>query len=198
MTKNSPVYNEPLLKRRNDWSPKLQQIGGMHPIIKARLELEKTLRMCGNDPEKPLKIKKTHVKVLLAMLSETDSPLSASLRARSAGIVGFMKIKEAAKILREMALKDDDIQTRLNAISSFIRISGYATKRDVQQLVKNNNKHIRVVTYIAAMRSSDKRLVEATELLYKKESDEDVRYMVTRRVPKLQSESTAKDNDSKS
>jgi hypothetical protein len=188
--KKSPIYNEPIPRHRGDRIPKLRRIGRLDPIVRIRLELENTLRVCGNSSERPLKLGKMHIPVLMAMLSETDSPLSASLRARTAGVVGFMKIKEAAPALTRIALNEDEnIQTRLNAIGSFIKIRGYAAMKDVNLLVQDKNKLVRVATYLAAMKSDDLRLAEAAEILYKKESDKGVRYMVTRRIPKLKSES---------
>jgi hypothetical protein len=65
-------------------------------------------------------------------------------------------------------------------------------------LVKNSNKLVRVSAYIAGLKSTDLRLSQATETLYRKESDESVRYMVRRRLPKLQSESTTESDTRKS
>jgi HEAT repeat protein len=190
MIEKSPIYNEPVRKHRGDRIPKLGRIGRLDPIVRTRFELENALRACGNSPGRPLKLGKMHVTVLLAMLSETDSPLSASLRARTVGVVGFMKIKEAAPVLTRMALnEEEDMQTRLNAIGSFIQIRRYAAIKDIGLLVQDKNKLVRVATYLAAMKSYDLRLAEAAEKLYKKESDKSVRYMVTRRIPKLKSES---------
>ena len=55
-----------------------------------------------------------------------------------------------------MALnEEEDIQTRLNAIGSFIQIRGYAAIKDIDLLVQDKNKLVRLVTYLAAMKSRD-------------------------------------------
>ncbi|HYN24868.1 MAG TPA: hypothetical protein VES69_07470 [Pyrinomonadaceae bacterium] len=103
--------------------PKVRRaaIRSLSPVVRARIQLEASLRVCGVDPApKVTKFTAVHRRVLLAMLSKVDSPVSASLRARAADVTGTLRIREAAPVLRRMALDEqEDLQTRLNSVCSY-------------------------------------------------------------------------------
>ena len=97
--KDVAKYNEPGKSSRGDRVPKLVQISAraLEPVVRARLEVENTLRVCGNERAPAFRFTARHQQALVAMLRETDSPVSASLRARAAAAVGPLKIAKAAR-----------------------------------------------------------------------------------------------------
>ena len=86
-TKSSAYYNEPTAAPKGDSIPKLKPIDKkkLGNLVNTRLELESNLRVCGLDKSKgTIKTTSAYRKVLMSMLAELDSPLSASLRSRVA------------------------------------------------------------------------------------------------------------------
>ena len=131
-----------------------------------------------------------HAKVYMAMVLESDSPLSASLRAQAAGVVGHLKISEAKPILKTMAMDErEDLRTRLNAIGSYIQLSGFAAASEVRQLFQDNNVLVRSFSYMVSMKSPDSQLAALAERQFNDEKDPRVRSMVTRKFPMRNTES---------
>ena len=115
-----PVYNEPVIRRSRDVVPRLRgvSLARIESPVRIRLTLEQNLRVCGlakpSRRRMPLNAQ-TH-RVVLAMLSEADSPLSASLRARAAVLAGALNIKAAAPVLGRIAADEtEDLATRIGA-----------------------------------------------------------------------------------
>jgi hypothetical protein len=184
--KPTAIYNEPLSSPRGDLTPKTASIKRIDKMVKARLELERHLRICGNPPTRPFRLTAAHSRVLLAMLSENDSPMSASLRARAAGVAGEVKLRRAAPILAQMALDEkEDLQTRINAAGSYISFGGHAGSAATSRLLRVKDTLVRAAAYVAAMKVADTRLVALAERQFKRERNRRVQAMVTRRIPRV-------------
>jgi hypothetical protein len=192
------VYNEPVVARHGDRlpSPATVPVARLSAVVKARLELERHLRVCGNRPlGPPFHFTVTHARVLIRMLSELDSPLSAGLRARAAGVVGALRLERAVPLLRRIAIdEDDDIQTRLNAASSLILLRPRGIAGDVAKLLESTDARLRATVYVAAVTSDDPRLRTLAEERYAKEKDRTVLRHVALRAPWLQSVSQTRDD----
>ena len=186
------------MARRGDRlpSPATVPVARLSAVVKARLELERHLRVCANGPLGPqFRFTVTHARVLIQMLSELDSPLSAALRARAAGVVGALRLERAVPLLRRIALDEkDDIQTRLNAVTSLILLHPRGIARDVAKLLESTDAHLRATVYVAAVRSDDARLRKLAEERYAKEKDRTVLRHVALRAPWLQSVSQTRDD----
>jgi hypothetical protein len=194
----SPVYNESVVMPRGDRVPAGIDVAKVKlgRTIRVRFELERLLRQCANQPvDKPIRLTDLHVKVLLAMLTEHDSPLSASLRAAAAGLVGAAGITEAAPLLRRMALDDaEDPLTRANAADSFIRLGGRVASADVTRLLDKGSPRIQAAVCIAALESGNDRLVALAESWYSKRDHDAVSERVQRRVPRLRNRDKTADD----
>jgi hypothetical protein len=192
------VYNEPSTRPRGDRVPKAQPFAParLGRLVRARLELERELRICANRPaSKPLRFTDAHAQVLLAMLTELDSPKSASLRARAAAAVGPMGLTKAAPTLRKMALdQQEDEQTRLNAAASYVMLRKRAAADDVSAMLESEEPLMRTTVYVSALRSGDSRLIDLAEARYQEEDDPSVRRQVARRVPTLVAEAQTRDD----
>jgi hypothetical protein len=186
--KPSTYYNEPRTARRGDRVPKLARTvtRGLDRVVRARLEIEGALRVCGNEREPTFGLRAVHVQVLVAMLSEADSPLSASLRARAAAAAGPLKLSKAAPALRAIALnEDEDLLTRLNAAGSYVQIRGRRAAADVKTLLRpSQDPMVRASVYVAALKAGD-TLAEVAERRFRTELDSRVKAYVARRVPRL-------------
>jgi hypothetical protein len=201
--KPTKFYNEPTVKRGRDVTPRFPRLvtRSLGAIVRARLELEHHLRVCGLDnSEKAIAFTPRHQRVLLAMLVEADSPLSSSLRARAAGVAGALRLAAAGPLLRRLALdENEDLQTRLNAVYSYIWIRGNSAIKDFRKLFQSKEILVRTSAYLAALQSKAPRVVTAAEEHLKKERNPTVRGMITRRVPRLQRiDMTKADNKSTS
>lgn len=183
------VYNEPAVARRGDRLPTTAPvlIDRLSAVVRARLDLERQLRTCGNRPiGQSFHFTATHARVLIQMLSELDSPLSADLRARAAGVVGPLRLERAVPILRRIALdEDDDLQTRLNAANSLILLHPRNIAGDVQKLLESKEPLLRATVYVATVRSVDPRLRKLAEERYANETNRSVRRHVALRAPWL-------------
>ncbi|ODR19237.1 hypothetical protein BHQ19_25025 [Mycolicibacterium porcinum] len=126
------------------------------------------------------------VRVLLSMLTEADSPLSANLRATVAEILGAAGIVGAAAQLREIALDEaEGLQTRLNAAKSFIRLGGRIRSADVTRLLESDSPVLRAAVCVAALESDNDRLFALAQSWFHKVGDDEVRRYVQHRVPRL-------------
>src|SRR5437016_2643052 len=136
----SKLYNEPLEVVWRDVVPASAKVRPerLGAAVQARIQLESELRVCGLEPQDRLKrpqFTPVHLRVLVRMLSETDSPLSASLRAAAAATAGPLKLAEAAPVLRSMAVNEkEDRRTRIHAIDSYISLAGKGTARDLSAI----------------------------------------------------------------
>ena len=187
--KSLTYFNEPRKSSRGDRVPKLAPIStrALSPVVRARLEIERTLRVCGNDRSPALRFRAAHEHSLVAMLREADSPMSASLRARAAAAVGPLQLARAAPVLRTMAMnEDEDLQTRINAVDSYLRIRGRRAGGELAALLRAKHALVRATTYVAALKS-EPALAGAAAKHFKTERDARVKAYVLRRVPALQS-----------
>jgi hypothetical protein len=189
-TKSVAHYNEPRRSSRADRVPKLAQIQTrvLSPIVRARLEMERTLRICGNDQTPALRFSAAHKQSLIAMLREADSPKSASLRARAAAAVGPLKLARAASPLRAMVMNDEeDLQTRINAVSSYVLIRGRRAAGELSTLLRAKHPLVRATIYINALRS-ERALADVAARRFKSERDTRLKAYVLRRLPALQAQ----------
>jgi hypothetical protein len=189
--KDVAKYNEPGKPSRGDRVPKLAQISAraLGPVVRARLELERTLRVCGNERAPAFRFSAAHYQALVAMLREADSPLSASLRAHAAAAAGPLKIAKAAPLLRAMALDDEeDLLTRLNAAGSFLRIRGRRAAGELTALLRVKHPLVRATLYVAAL-NAEPALAGAAARRFKSERDARIKGYVLRRVPSLRTRS---------
>jgi HEAT repeat protein len=143
--------------------------------------------VCGVGPQsESLKFTTVHAAVLLVMLQEFDSPLAARLRAQAAGWAGSFELKEAIPILRELILdEDDDLQTRLNAIPSYIGMMGDQAYDVLDQLLTSDHPTIRTSVYAEAL-SDRRRKIAGLALARLKTETPQVYAAVLRRAPLLQ------------
>jgi hypothetical protein len=184
-------YNEPGKPSRADRVPKVARISGraLGPTVRARLELERTLRVCGNDRSPAIRYSDAHRQALVAMLREADSPLSASLRAHAAGAAGPLKISKAAPLLRAMALADEeDLLTRLNAAASYLRIRGRRAAGELTSLLRVKHPLVRAALYVTAL-NAEPALASAAARRFKSERDARIKGYVLRRVPSVRRDS---------
>jgi hypothetical protein len=185
-----PIYNEPLKSFDRDVVPRFSEVvvSRLDRFVQARIELENSMFLCGIDPPSfSPDFTELHAEVLLKMLIEFDSPPSVRWRAQSAIWAGNYKIKEAIPILREMVLdEDDDLQTRLNAIPSFVEMTGDEAYNVIERLLQNDNPTIRIATYRAALRDRESRIAGLALEQLKREEDRSVFAAVVRRSAVLQ------------
>lgn len=182
------VYNEPRKSSRSDRVPKLAHISAraLGPIVRARLEIEHMLRLCGNDRSPALRFRAAHQQALVAMLREADSPMSASLRAHAAAAAGPLRLVKALPVLRAMALDDEeDLLTRVNAAGSYVQIRGRRAVEELAALLRARHPLVRATIYVAALKS-EPALADAAARRFKTERDARLKAYVLRRVPALQ------------
>jgi hypothetical protein len=188
-------YNEPLDVAWKDISP---AAGRLRPerlgaAVQARIELESALRVCGVEPQGrlgTLQFTPVHRRVLVRMLSENDSPLSASLRASAAAAAGPLKLAEAAPVLRSMAVDEkEDRRTRLNAIESYVSLGGAGASRDLSAILRSRDPLARATALVAALRTDSPQLTRIAHAHLEKEKDEGIRLLVSRRVSGLNMDS---------
>jgi HEAT repeat protein len=195
-----PVYNEPLRARHGDVVPERLPISPkqLDVTVRARLELERNLRLCGLSKATPSTVPAARVRgIVLAMLDEIDSPLSASLRARAAALAGPLGIKKAATTLRRMALDEaDDLATRLAAVQSYTHLAGAGAVSVLPKILTSKTWQVRAAAYTAAMNSASPALRAAGAKRFKVERNTMVRAHVARFVSSVREESaTAKDGE---
>jgi HEAT repeat protein len=159
----------------------------LNEYVRARIELERRMLVCGVGPQaESLKFTTAHAAVLLVMLQEFDSPLAARLRTQAASWAGSFELKEAIPILRELILdEDDDLQTRLNAIPSYIGMMGDRACDVLDQLLNSDHPAIRTAVYAEAL-SDRRRKIAGLALARIKTESPQVYAAVLRRAPLLQ------------
>ena len=164
----------------------------LSPMVRTRLEVEQALSQCGNDDRsKAFHFTTARRTVLLAMLREQDSPLSASLRADAAMVAGALDDRRFVRPLRTLALDArEDLETRLNAIGSYLRLAGARAARDLPALFAAKNPTVRRAAYLGAFNSSAPQCVAVAEKRFVRETDTRVRSAVVRRIPSLQGGTT--------
>lgn len=187
----SKHYNEPV---EATWKDVVPPSARLRPerfgaALQARMELESQLRVCGADPQSrrtTIQFTPVHRKVLVLMLSESDSPLSASLRAAAAATAGPLKLAEAGPVLRSMAVdENEDRKTRLYAIESYISLAGAGTARDLSTILRSRDPMARTTALVAAFRTASAQLIRAAYAHLQKEKDAGVKTIVQRRVSAL-------------
>lgn len=191
------IYNEPLQKPTSDVVPKSEVAAAdyFNRYVRARLELERRLLVCGVDPNlKSLEFTEAHAEVLLIMLQELDSPYAARLRTQAATWAGPYELKGAATVLRKIALDaNDDLQTRLNAIASYIGMVGDEACEVIEELLTSTDLTVRTTVYVVALRHRGSKIAELALERLKSEKNPRVRTAVSRRSPVLQERSSTKD-----
>jgi HEAT repeat protein len=190
----SKLYNEPLEVAWRDVAPAAARIRPerLGAAVQARMDLESGLRVCGVEPQArlgTLQFTSVHRRVLVRMLSETDSPLSASLRAAAAAAAGPLKLTEAAPVLRKMAVDEkEDRRTRLHAIESYISLGGASAARDLAAILRSRDPLARSSALVAALRTDAPPLVKIARAHLQREKDAGIRALVSRRVSGLNME----------
>jgi hypothetical protein len=117
------------------------------------------------------------------MLSEIDSPLSASLRAAAAAVAGPLKLTEATPLLRSMAVDEkEDRRTRLHAIESYISLGGASAARDLRIILRSRDPLAKSSALVAALRTGEPDLTKVAHAHLQRERNAGVRTLVSRRV----------------
>jgi hypothetical protein len=185
-----PIYNETLKSFSRDIVPRFSEVvvSRLNPLVLARIELEHNMFVCGVEPRpRGLKLNGTHFKVLLEMLEEFDSPSSVRLRAQAAAAAGNYEIRATIPILRKIVLdEDDDLQTRLNAILSFVKMVGDEAYDIIEKVLASPNPSLRMVAYRVALQDPESRIAGLALKRLKKEEDRSVYAAVIRRAAVLQ------------
>lgn len=188
------VLNEPAIKRPGDMVPALKRVrvAGLGLIIGTRLRLESDLRVCGlAKPGRSRPLTSAGRKVLLAMLREKDSPLSASLRMRATAHLGPAGVKAAAPLLRRIALDEsDDLATRLGAVSSYFQLAQDQGVATFLTLVRSPLPLIRAASMAEAVNSRSRRLRDTGQSALAAERNDQVKAYVRYRVKMLRGEKT--------
>jgi len=190
----SKLYNEPLEAAWRDVVPAAAKVRPerLGAAVQARIELESGLRVCGVEPQSrlgTLQFTPVHRRVLVRMLSETDSPLSASLRAAAAAAAGPLKLTEAAPVLRSMAVDEkEDRRTRLHAIESYISLGAASAARDLGAILRSRDPLARSSALVAALRTDAPHLTKIAHAHLQREKDAGIRALVSRRVSGLNME----------
>ena len=192
-------YNEPLKAPRGDAVPKLTPVRTvtLRATVRTRLTLEKELRVCGLAPPGPsIQVTASMRKILVSMLAEVDSPLSASLRARAAGAAGKLGIKEATSALRRIALDEaEDLSTRVGAVSSYLQLKGAAAARDLDTLLGSKSWQVRASAYAQVLKDPSWELRSIGEARFKRERNARVKGYVARRVYSVRAEGSTADDE---
>jgi hypothetical protein len=185
-----PVYNEPLKEFTGDIVPEFDKVvvPRLDWFVRARLELERKMLVCGVDPRpESLEFTEAHAAVLLVMLHEFDSPFSARLRPQAAIWAGAYKLKEAAPVLHQIMLDDeDDFVTRLNALNSYVGLVGDEAYEVIDKFLASPNPAIRSAAYRVALEERNSRIAELARVRYETEEDQIVRAEVLRHSALLQ------------
>jgi len=184
MIDDNAYYNEPL-PASDDVVPVVEpvELDELPPTVRTRLVLERELRVCGlGEPTPPRTFTAIERGVLLKMLAEKDSPLSASLRMRAAGVAGRAGLHDATSDLRRMALDEtEDRATRCAAVGSYIRLVGDDSRRVIQRLMASRDPAIRRATVISTINHAPGLERLATTYL-QQEADPALRRAILRRV----------------
>jgi hypothetical protein len=192
--KHGLILNEPAPKRPGDLIPVLGRTkrAALGTLVKARLTLEADLRACGlSKPTRSQAPTAGIRKVLLAMLTETDSPFSASLRMRAAERLGPMGARIAIPQLRKIAFdEDDDLATRLGALRSYLRLAGDGGATTLRSLFQSRTPQIRTAAYVESMTGDVNRLKTIAEQHFAAERNHRVRLSVRQRVEAIRSQSS--------
>ena len=191
-------YNEPLKAPRGDVIPKLTAVkaANLNATVKSRLTLEKDLRRCGlGAPGPSIKVTAAVRKILISMLTEIDSPFSASLRASAARAVGQLGIKEATGTVRRIALDEtEDLLTRVGAVGSYLRLKGLAAAKDLNTLLGSKAWQVRASAYTEILNNPSLELRSIGEERFKRERNSKVKAYVARRVYAVRAEGSTTDD----
>jgi hypothetical protein len=193
-------YNEPLKAPRGDYVPRLAatKVRTLNATVRTRLALERELRLCGlTKPESSALMTAAARQVLVTMLREVDSPLSASLRARAAAMAGKLGLKRAAGVLRRIALDEgEDLATRFGAVTSYLEIAGAVATADLETLLASRCWQVRATAFAYALGNPSERLRAIGERRWKRERNGRVKQYVARRLNTVRvTGSTAEDSD---
>jgi hypothetical protein len=187
-------YNEPLAPSRSDVVPRMQRlrVKNLSSSVRTRMEVERDLSRCGNDERaKTFPYTLARRTALFAILLENDSPLSAWLRADAAAVAGGLGDRRFVGPLRQMALDEhEDLETRLNAISSYLQLAPGRAVTDLEKLLASKSALIRRTAYLNAFRSKVPQFVSVAEERFRHERDSSVRSVVSRKISTLQSDTT--------
>lgn len=187
------IYNEPTIKRPGDIVPALAAVNikALGPTVGARLILERELRICGlAKAGRPIQPTTVIRRVLLAMLGETDSPLSASLRLRAAAVAGRFTVRSAVSRLRRIALdEDEDLSTRLAAVGSYLELARNGASV-LRMLLRSRYWQIRACAYVSAMTAGTSTLRAIAQKRLPNERNDQVRSYVARCVDSVRTENS--------
>jgi hypothetical protein len=187
-------YNEPLAAFKGDVVPRMRRLRAkdFSSRVQTRLEVEQDLSRCGNDERsKPFVYTTARRTALLAILAENDSPLSASLRADAALVAGALADKRFVTPLRKLALDEhEDLETRLNAIGSYLQLAGTRAATDLEKLLASRSAIVRRTAYLGAFHSKVPEFVAVAEKRFQREKNARVKSAVSRKIPALQADTT--------
>jgi hypothetical protein len=192
--KTAGKYNEPLTAFKGDVVPRMRRLRArdFSSMVRTRLEVEQDLSRCGNDERSKTFVYTTaRRRALLAILAENDSPLSASLRADAALVAGALADKKFITPLRKLALDEhEDLETRLNAIGSYLQLAGARAATDLEKLLASKSAIVRRTAYLGAFGSKAPQFVAVAEKRFQREKNARVRSVVSRKIPALQMNTT--------
>jgi hypothetical protein len=194
-----PIYNEPLKEYKDDIVPEFRPVvvHRLEWFVRARIELERRMLVCGVDPRpESLEFTEAHAAVLLVMLQESDSPTAARLRAQAAAWTGGYQLKEAAPILREIVLdENDDLQTRMNAIPAYVDMVGDEAYDVIDTVLASPIVAIRVAAYRVALADRRRKIAELALARLETETSRQVRAEVLRHAALLQERNTTNETE---
>jgi hypothetical protein len=192
--KSAAKYNEPLVISKGDYVPRVSKVKvkQLSATVRARLEVEIELSRCGNEEsDAAFRFNAVRRKALLAILAESDSPLSASLRADAASVAGGIKDKKIQSAVRKIALDEkEDLETRLNAVSSFINLAGSEASKDIDLILSSKDLQVRRTGYVSALRSRVPEHVAVASEKFKQQRNNRIKNIITRKIPTFQGDTT--------
>jgi hypothetical protein len=172
------IYNEPLIDRKGDLVPQFAkvEINNLPELVRARLEIENNAMFCPlGGHTRDIIWTNAHRQIVRIMLAESDSPFSSRLRANAAGLAGSLGIIELAPALKKMGLNEiEDVNTRINSISSLVKLAETDSSVDVQPIFRTGDSSIRLFAYRATMNSSNKKINDLGRKLFAKETNKTI------------------------
>jgi hypothetical protein len=196
-----PVYNEPTPVRTRDIVPKTPRIATqrLNATVRTRLTLERRLRrVCGLAKPGPSIVANAQIRrLMLTMLDEADSPMSASLRARVAEIAGALGVTQGApKLGRIAANEDEDLATRLGAVQSYFTLTEGRASAVLHKVLASKVWQVRACAYSQVLNGRFTSLREFALNRFKREKNAAVSAYVRRfAATALADNATTKDGD---
>ena len=183
------VRNESSIQSRGDKMPIVPKsdFQRLPLIVKARLEIEKNFGFCPVGKQRPsVKWSKLHKQALGIMMTESDSPLSASLRAFSASIAGHLAITGSIPELIKIFLdKNEDLRTRVNATQSLLKFAEQGKIKNTAQIFESSALQLRFIALKYALDSKNRSLYAIGTKYLLKEKNKEMIEILTKRYETL-------------